>query len=123
MAHAPRRTAALIVSLLVVGLGTAACGGGGSSTTDTTPKVIDVTISGDSVTPNGDTIEVGVNQPIELDVTADSAGEIHVHNGGDGQEFEYSKGSSTISFTIDRPGVVPVEDHALDKTIVQLEAR
>lgn len=123
MAHSPRRCAPLGVALVAVALGATACGGSSDATTDTTPKVIDVTISGSSVTPNGTTIEVGVNQPIELDVTADTAGEIHVHNGGDGQEFAYTQGSSTISFTIDRPGVVPVEDHALNKTIVQLEAR
>jgi hypothetical protein len=93
--------------------------GSGSSETET----IEVTVSGDTVTPNGDRIEVSVGQPIELKVTADAPGEIHVHSSPE-QEFEYEKGTTTLKLDpIDKPSVVDVESHTLDKTIVQLEAR
>jgi len=84
-------------------------------------KTIAITIEGDSITPNGDRVEVEVGQPIELVVTADVEGEIHVHSDPE-QELEYGAGDTTLkAFTIDKPGVVEVESHALEKTIVQLE--
>lgn len=86
-------------------------------------KTIDVTISGDTVTPNGDRVEVEVGQPIELVVQADADGEIHVHSTPE-QEFEYQAGTTTLKLDpIDKPSIVDVESHTLDKTIVQLEAR
>ena len=40
------------------------------------------------------------------------------------QELEYAKGTTTLELDpIERPGVVEVESHTLEKTIVQLEAR
>lgn len=91
-----------------------------SSATDT--KTINVTFDGDTVTPNGDRIQVAVNQPIELVVKADKAGEIHVHSTPE-KELEYSAGTTTLPLTIDKPGIVEVESHALEKTIVQLEVK
>jgi len=37
------------------------------------------------------------------------------------QEIEFDKGTSTKKLTIDQPGIVDVEDHALGQVIVQLE--
>ena len=94
-----------------------------ATATDLPTKTIDVTIEGDSVTPNGDRVEVKVGQPIELVVKADAEGEIHVHSDPE-QELEYGSGTTTLkAFTIDKPGIVEVESHALEKTIVQLEVR
>ena len=40
------------------------------------------------------------------------------------QEYEYAAGTSTIDLTpIARPGIVDVESHTLDKTIVQLQVQ
>ena len=85
-------------------------------------KTIDVTIEGDSVTPNGDRVDVRTGQRIELVVQADVAGEIHVHSDPE-QELEYGAGTTTLPLTIDKPGIVEVESHALEKTIVQLEVK
>jgi hypothetical protein len=75
------------------------------------------------VTPNGDRVEVAVGQKIELVVTADAPGEIHVHSSPE-QEFEYEAGTHTLELDpIDKPSIVDVESHTLEKTIVQLEAR
>ena len=85
--------------------------------------MIDVTFNGDSVDPNGELIKVAVGQPIELDVTADAPGEIHVHSSPE-QEFEYDKGSSTIAVKpITTPGRVEVESHTLEKTLFTLQAQ
>jgi hypothetical protein len=84
---------------------------------------IEVTIVGDTITPNGERVEVPVGEPVEFIIESDSPGEIHVHSSPE-QSFEYAKGVSTLKLDpIDRPGVVDVESHTLEKTIVQLEVR
>ena len=86
------------------------------------PKVIQVTFEGDSVTPNGERVEVAGGQDVELRVTADAAGEIHVHSTPE-QELEY-RGASRRH----HPGHRPARHRRrrvahLDKVIVQLEVR
>jgi len=98
----------------------------GSASSDAAPsspaKRIEVTFTGDSVAPNGDRVEVAAGEPVELVVTADAPGEIHVHSSPE-QELEYDAGTTTLRLEIDQPGVVDVESHDLEKTIVQLEVR
>jgi hypothetical protein len=113
------------LALVVCAVGLVGCGDDepADNTTDLPTKTIDVTIEGDSITPNGDRVEVEVGQPIELVVKSDAAGEIHVHSDPE-QELEYGSGTTTLkSFTIDKPGIVEVESHELEKTIVQLEVK
>ncbi len=108
-------TASIVVLLAACGQEESSSTGGGD------PVTITVTFTGDEVSPSGDRVEVSVGQPIVLDVTADAPGEIHVHSDPE-QEREYSAGHTTIELDpIDKPGVVDVESHALEVTIVQLE--
>lgn len=83
---------------------------------------IDITIEGDTVTPNGERVDVKAGEPIELVVKADKAGELHVHTNPE-QELTYGAGTTTLKLTIDEPGVVDVEVHELDTVVVQLEVR
>jgi hypothetical protein len=85
-------------------------------------KVIAVTITADSVTPSGTKVDVKRNQPIVLEIDAVAAGEIHVHSTPE-KHIEFPAGTSTVTLTIDQPGIVDVEDHGLDKLIVQLEVK
>jgi hypothetical protein len=119
-----RRTVAGLAVLLCALPALTACGGSDSpEETDTGPKVIEVTIEGESVTPNGERVEVAVGQQVDLEVTADAPGEIHVHSSPE-QELEYEAGTHTVTIEgIDKPGTVDVESHNLDKVIVQLEVR
>jgi len=120
----------LTSTLLVVGLSLTGCGSddttaepttSASSTPAADSQTIDVTIKGDTVTPNGDRVSVEKGQDVTLNVTADAAGEIHVHSTPE-QELEYDAGTTTLTITgLDQPGVVDVESHTLDKVIVQLE--
>ena len=116
-----RRVQAAAVLLCTMAMVTA-CGddsdAGGSKETET----IEVTFSGDAVDPSGERVEVSVDQPIDLVVEADQPGEIHVHSDPE-QEFAYEAGTETFEIQIDRPGVVEVESHDLEKVIVQLEVR
>jgi hypothetical protein len=119
-----RRLVATVVVLLLSVVTLGACGNGSSSSDsggDLPTKRIAITIQGESVTPNGQQYDVAVGQRVELDVTADAAGEIHVHSSPE-QEFEYDAGSSTLTLKpIQAPGVVTVESHTLEKTILKLK--
>ena len=116
------RTLASAAVLTVALLGLTACGDDESGTNGATaPASIDVTFEGDTVSPNGERVEVETGQPIELNITADAAGEIHVH-GDPEQTLDDEEGTSTVEIEpIDQPGVVDVESHDLDVVIVQLE--
>ncbi len=102
----------------------AGCSGGDSGSTGGTGsgsgQTISITFQGDSVTPNGDRVKVQLGRPVTLEITADKPGEIHVHSTPE-QEISYPAGSSTEKLTVDKPGVVDVESHSLEKTIVQLQ--
>jgi hypothetical protein len=116
------RTLASAAVLTVALLGLSACGDDDSGTpAPTTPVTIEVTFEGDTVSPNGERVEVETGQPVELNVTADAPGEIHVHSDPE-QELEYDEGTSTLEIApIDQPGVVDVEAHGLEAVIVQLK--
>jgi hypothetical protein len=118
---------------------TAACGsssgsadgddGGHDITAQPTPStaspsgtVVRITIAGDKIDPAGSRVQVKKGEPVTLLINADKAGELHVHSTPE-QHVEFPAGSSAATLTIDQPGVVEVEDHALDKLIVQLEVR
>jgi hypothetical protein len=117
-----RRLVAAIALLLAGALTLTACGSGSGSTDSSLPtKRIAITIKGDSVTPNGQQYDVALGQRVEFDVDADKPGEIHVHSSPE-QEFEYDAGSTTLALKpIQAPGVVTVESHTLEKTILKLK--
>ena len=83
---------------------------------------MEVTINGDTVTPKGDRIDAKVGEPVKFIVTSDRAGGLHVHSSPE-QSPEFEKGTTTIEVTVDKPGVVEVEEHESDALIVQLEVR
>jgi len=122
---------------LVLALGLSACGDGGgaepaspggdspsssSATTDGDAVAVTVTREGDTFTPNGERVELAVGQTLDLTITADTAGELHVHSTPE-QEIAYDAGTSEHQLTIDRPGVVEVESHEPDAIVLQLEVR
>lgn len=107
------------VTALTAGCATSAGSPGDANTTGV--KVIDVTISTGSVTPNGERVQVAVGEPVELDIHSQTSGEIHVHSDPE-QHVDYHAGTTqaTIgSFKI--PGQITIESHALDKVIVVLQ--
>jgi hypothetical protein len=122
-----RTTLVTLVTVAAVAPWLSACGAAEhpdpSPTSATTASVtsIDITIKGGTVTPDGDRVKVQVGAPVTLHIDADTSGEIHVHSTPE-QEIEFSKGTSIRRLTITKPGIVDVEDHALDQVIVQLEA-
>lgn len=110
-------TALAAVLVLLTSCGDEEPADGGS---DSDPVTIEVTFENGTVEPSGERVEVAVGQRVDLVVTADTGGEIHVHSKPE-QELEYAEGTTTLPLTIDKPGVVDVESHDLDQVIVQLE--
>ncbi len=105
----------------------ASAGAEGSSSGSVEPEdptadgtVIAITIDGDQITPNGDRIQVALGEPVTFDITADRAGELHVHSTPE-QELQFEQGDSQVEVTFDKPGVVEVEDHESDRVVVQLQ--
>lgn len=85
--------------------------------------MIDVTISGDAVIPNGERLRVERGQDVTLRVTADEAGELHVHTVPD-QELSYDAGTTELVIThLDQPGVFEVGSHELDQLVVLLQVQ
>jgi uncharacterized lipoprotein YehR (DUF1307 family) len=123
------RLGAVLVSA-VMALTMAACGSDDSgSTGDSVVKkdssgtsTVDITFKGDSVTPQGEKVKLKAGDPLTLHITADKAGEIHVHSSPE-QHIEYAAGTTDKTLTIDQPGVIDVESHTLDKLILQLQVR
>ena len=118
------RSLVLVAVLALVML--AGCGSGGeksdigSSPDSSGSTTIDITIKGDTVKPSGSKVEVKAGKPINLHIVADKAGELHVHSSPE-QHIEFKAGTTDATLKIDQPGVIDVEDHALDKLIVQLQ--
>lgn len=83
---------------------------------------IDITIKGGEATPDGKRIKAKAGEPVRLHIVSDTDGEIHVHSSPE-HEIAYQAGTTNKTFTFDRPGVVEIEDHELDKLLVQLEVR
>lgn len=83
---------------------------------------IRVRISGDKVSPSGESVKADRGKPVNLAIVSDRPGELHVHSTPE-QQIAFPKGASSATITIDQPGVVDIEDHELDQLIVQLEVR
>ncbi|MEO5710865.1 MAG: hypothetical protein ABIQ59_13725 [Nocardioidaceae bacterium] len=116
-----RRTLTIATTVLVAALSLTACSDDTSSGSSRgSGMTIDITIKDGKVTPNGDRVTAEVGRPVTLKIDADVAGEIHVHSSPE-QEFEFDQGTSTKKLTIEKPGIVDVEDHELDQVIVQLQ--
>lgn len=121
----------LVPLALVLALSLTACGDGEDadppastqgSTSDGDSVAITVTREEGTFTPNGERVELEVDQTLVLTITADEAGELHVHSTPE-QEIEYDEGTSEHEITIDRPGVVEVESHEPASVVLQLEVR
>lgn len=116
-----------LLPFLAAALGLAAllsaCGGSGTSTASGTdsPVVVDVTISGNQVTPSHDTVDVPLGSSVQLDIHADAPGEIHVQSTPE-QHISYRAGTTEArlgAFTV--PGQIVVESHAFARPIVTLQ--
>lgn len=116
---------AALTGLAVLTL-TAGCGGDSespaadASSTGSDTTTIEVTIKGDEIVPAGERVQATAGEPVHIVVTSDREGELHVHSSPE-QELAYEAGTTELDVTIDKPGIVEIEDHVADVLIVQLE--
>jgi hypothetical protein len=120
-----RRSLALASTAVAVLALTTACksgGDSGASGSDEPPVTIEIVEDGGKITPDdGHVVAVDVGQEVQLNISSDVDDEIHVHTAPD-HEFEVQAGvDSSESFTVDSPGVYPVESHGLEITLVKLQ--
>lgn len=126
-----RLSAVAVPLVLVLAASLTACGGGDDAdppagsqvaTRDGDAVAVTITREGDEFTPNGERVELAVDQTLVLTVNSDEAGQIHVHSTPD-QDIDYDAGTSEHELVIDRPGVVEVESHEPEVVLLQLEVR
>jgi hypothetical protein len=122
------RTTLAAVLTLAAALTVGGCSAGGStdqmsssmSASSGKGPVLNVTVHGKHVTPNGDRLKVKLGQPVTIHVMSDRAGQLHVHSSPE-QELNYRKGMTTLKVTIHTPGVIDIEDHIANVVVTQLE--
>lgn len=85
-------------------------------------KPIQVVIEAGTISPMGERIQVSVGEPIQVIVTSDVEGSLHVHSTPE-QEIDFTEGTTEHEITLQQPGVVEVESHDPDLVVLQLEAR
>lgn len=80
---------------------------------------LQVTVSGSDVSPLGETVELSVGDTLTVSVSADRAGELHVHSSPE-QYVEFEAGETTQQVTLDKPGQVDIEEHESGALIARL---
>jgi len=65
---------------------------------------------------------VAAGEPVRIVVESDRPGEFHVHSSPE-QYITFPRGESKVSFTVDTPGIVDVEEHEAEIVVLQLEVR
>jgi hypothetical protein len=132
-----RAVATAFVGTVAVLLLLSGCSGGSTGTADKEPEIratpttagaattgttVKISVTDKTVDPSGTKVEVKKGEPVTLLITATVAGELHVHSSPE-EHVEFPKGTSAAQITLKQPGIVDVEDHHLNKLIVQLEVR
>ncbi|MFZ2175257.1 MAG: hypothetical protein WAW17_14745 [Rhodococcus sp. (in: high G+C Gram-positive bacteria)] len=85
--------------------------------------VIDVRISGGTVTPSNERIDATVGRPVAVRVDSDADDELHVHAVPE-KSFEIRPGAGQeFRFTVDVPGQVTLELHETGTTVATLLVR
>jgi plastocyanin len=84
--------------------------------------VFQISVAGNRVAPKPGRHTVKAGQPVRLILTTDKANVVHVH--GADVEREVEPGAPlTLDFTVDQPGVYPVELHEPELLLMQIVVR
>lgn len=115
---ATHRAVPAVLLALALGGVTAGCSDGERSTE---VRTIEVTVAGGQVTPENDRIEVDRDQPVDVVVTADEPGSLHIHATPEfSRDFAGGGETTTIKLQFDRPGEIEIETHEPEQLIATL---
>lgn len=81
---------------------------------------VEITLEDGKYDPQGSTVAVPLGVPVTIEITADAAGELHVHSDPEAS-IEYGVGETTETLTFDKPGVIEVESHETGVVVVNLQ--
>ena len=87
-----------------------------------TGPTLEMTVSGDEVSPMGRTVELAAGDPLTIRITSDRPGELHVHSSPE-QYVEFGAGTTTRKLTVPQPGQVDVEEHESGALVARLLVR
>lgn len=119
------RRVALLATVLTTMLALTGCGSdepeAGPAPTSGSPERVELVFEGEDAPP-AERVSVGLGEPVEIVVKSDEPGELHVHAEPE-ETLEYAAGTTTLTVTIDSPGLVDVERHEPEALVLQLEVR
>jgi hypothetical protein len=84
-----------------------------------TGPTLEMTVTGDDVSPTGKAVELAAGDPLTIRITSDRPGELHVHASPE-QYVEFGAGVTTRKLTVAQPGQVDVEEHETGALVARL---
>jgi hypothetical protein len=118
--------AAVLLTATVTACGNDATpsGSGGASHSASTgsAQTLAVHITGDTVTPTAQEVNLAVGESLTITVQSDRAGELHVHSDPE-HTFDFKPGAHTFKVTLDTPGSVDIEEHVSDTLVARVLVR
>ncbi|MDP3966692.1 MAG: hypothetical protein Q8Q02_00305 [Nocardioides sp.] len=85
-------------------------------------NTLEVTVEGDSLSPNGAEMSLSVGDELVLEITSDRAGELHVHARPE-TYVQFGPGRTTERIVFENPGTVEIEDHDTGFVIALVQVR
>ncbi len=111
--HSRIRTAGFLAAITLIGAALSACGDDTSTgDADASPTAasssadaaeLNITVTGDTVTPEAEEVDLSVGETLTMNVTSDRDGELHVHSDPE-HAFEFTSGRHQYTVTFDTPG-------------------
>jgi hypothetical protein len=83
---------------------------------------LEVRVTGDSVTPVAEQVDLAVGERLTITVRSDRAGELHVHSDPE-HSFDFMSGTEKFHLTLDTPGSVDIEEHVSDALVARVLVR
>lgn len=93
-----------------------------SAPTPSAGTVVEISVTGNRVTPKPGRRTVKAGQSVRLVLTTDKANVVHVH-GADVERDVKAGVPLTLDFTVDEPGVYPIELHEPELLLTQIVVR
>lgn len=85
-------------------------------------KTLEVTVEGDTISPNGAEMSLSAGDELVLEITSDREGELHVHARPEAH-VPYGPGRSTERVVLENPGAVEIEDHDTGFVVALVQVR